>query len=233
MIPGPLLIIKCPSCGKRQQRQSLISGNTINARHFSDGKFIARMYPQYPYFVKCPACKVFFKITDKEVVDEESLGFASDYNLVNFLNENEYCSAITNGLYNGVDDDILSLRIELWRLFNDRIRNSSHKRFPYKNNETKGRSLNEILNPEEKYIYEDNCRKILSLMSENNEDEDYLLRAELWRNLGQFEYCLSFLNDIKNQENFVKYISAIKAACYSKNTLTVEIPHGSPSIFLF
>ena len=124
MIPGPNQIIECPACGKRQLRMSLRSGNTIGARYFSDGKRVADMLPEFPYFVKCPACDVFFKINNKVVVgktyDREIIEENSKVYLVSFLTIDEYHHAINEGLYNGDENDILSLRLSLWRLYNDR-----------------------------------------------------------------------------------------------------------------
>jgi len=52
MMPGPDIIYKCPKCGSFLKNKSLMSGNTIGACHYSDGKVIAMMMPEYPYITK-------------------------------------------------------------------------------------------------------------------------------------------------------------------------------------
>jgi hypothetical protein len=202
MMPGTPEIVKCPSCKEKQQRPTLISGNTFGASYYSDGKRIAPMLPQYPYFVKCPKCTKFFKIAHEEIAREMSFDRDSIIPFVKFLTVDELLQAIESGLVNGNDDDILSLRIELWQTFNDSIRDGQ-KEIPRKE------------------LYEDNCRKILSELTEQNNDETYLTCAELWRNIGEFNQCASFLGKINSSEKFKDYISAINAACDVQNTLTV------------
>jgi len=50
-----------------------------------------------------------------------------------------------------------------------------------------------------------------------------LLRAELQRNIGEFDKRKMLLEKIKNKKEHKNFISAIKSAAEAKNTLTVEI----------
>ena len=225
MIPGPNQIIECPACGKRQLRRTLRSGNTFGARYFSDGKRVADMLPDFPYFVKCPACDVFFKITAKLIVGEISRHEIAEnrdkIQFVRFLTVNEYRQAISVGLYNGNEKDILPLRVSLWRLYNDC--NDGERRSKTLSENRQSFDAVKTYEIKENEDYVENCREILSLMVEKTEDEDLLLRAELWRNLGEFEKCKSLLNDVKMPEKYERYISSIRAACDVESTLTVEI----------
>ena len=219
MIPGPVQIIKCPACGAHQSNKSLRSGNTFGARYFSDGKRLAPMLPEYPYFVKCHACNVYFKINDKVIVGETSrekiTANGSKAPFVRFLTVNEYSQAIKEGLYNGDEKDILSLRLSMWRRYND-IYDGERRYETYS-------SDNKVSETEERDIYEDNCRKILSMMSENKDDESLLTFAELYRNIGDFDKCKKILNTVEKPEKYERYISKIKAECDKKNTDTIEV----------
>ena len=53
---GPDLFYKCPTCGACLYTHSLLSGNTIGARVYSDGKTYAPMLPEYPNLTKCGGC---------------------------------------------------------------------------------------------------------------------------------------------------------------------------------
>lgn len=226
-----------------QARETIISGNTVGAAFFSDGVRVAPMLPQFPYYVKCPECRAFFKINDA-VARKKWSSLDSNIPYVRFLTIDEYKQAIKSGLYNGNKNDILKLRIALWQAFNG----------------TKNGS--EI---DKKTFYEDNCRKILYgmgmiphpmfdtiqrlLMScgfkklsmyistlapgngmKLNTDEDLLMCAELWRNIGEFDKCKNLLKKIRLPDKFELYISTINAACDARNTFTVrlEIPGVAP-----
>ena len=131
------------------------------------------------------------------------------------MNVDEYQQAISEGLYNGDDWDFLSLRISLWMRYNDCHDWNRRCNADYRNSEK-----NEI---EKRTLYDDNCHKILAIISSQNDDESILRKAELCRNLGEFNKCESLLNEIKNPEKYKTYILTIKAECDAKNAFTVEV----------
>jgi len=191
---------------------SLMSGNTIGALYYTDGKRIAPMLPDLPYHIKCPKCGVFFKITNRLIKRPSK----RDLPNVEFLSIDELRAAIIAGLYNaekegskGRKEDDISLRLDLWRAFNDRVRNNSENDItvPWKN-------------PDEKTAYETNCRELLILMNEDNNDTFYLLRAELHRNLGEFDECKRIMQKVSEPDNYEGFISAMTEACDNKNVLT-------------
>ena len=197
-------IIICPSCGMHQLRRTMASGNNIGIRYYSDGNCVAPMLLEVPYFVKCPSCGVFFKIID-EVIDEKMYDENPSDPFVEFLTADEYIQAIAEGLYNTgksgskeQKNDILALRISFWRFLNQ----SDRDEYPA--------------------AYEENCRQILSEFT-NDADEPRLTRADLCRNLGEFDKCKSVLSEIKETEKYGVYIDAIRAACDAENTLTVQV----------
>lgn len=209
MIPGRPVTVKCPSCSMLQLRRTLLSGNTLGARYYSDGKCDAPMLPEYPYYVKCPVCEAFFKIKES-LCRKSSSDDNSEMPFVSFLSVDELCIAIEKGLYNGNKKDVLPLRILLWRGFNDRVRDGGSNLFREKDS-----------GEDDKAIYEDNCRAILSLLAKNKEDENLLVQAEVFRNLGEFDKCKKLLEKIKSPDKFIVYISSISKACGAKSTVTV------------
>ena len=196
--------VKCPSCGEVQLRHSLMSGNTLGAKYYSDGESVAPMLPHFPSFVKCPKCGVFFRIKKDMLEDGEGLNVP----YVKFLTVEEYQQAISEGLFNmNEKDDMLALRCAMWRAFNDRSR--------------KGEPLYE--NDAQRQAYENNCREILNLLGNPTADPQRLLQADLLRNLGDFKKAKSVLAKIKEREKFERTIISITAACDEKNTYTVRI----------
>jgi len=229
-IPGPPEVIACPACGAKHFRETLISGNTCGSRYYSDGRMVAPFLPAFPYFVRCCACKAFFKITE-EVISErlqEDSYFRGksrcDFPFVEFLTIDEFCQAIQDGLHNSrpkgskeYDNDIWSLRIQLWHTFNDKVRDD------------KG-GAGAIEDP--RYI--DNCRTMLSEIREEDRvrdeeeegpdrDTSLLMLAEIHRNLGEFEECMRLLGEIANADKYSRYIPLISEQCAAQNRKTVRI----------
>ncbi|HEX8823312.1 MAG TPA: hypothetical protein VF794_25525 [Archangium sp.] len=60
MVPGSDDIIGCPSCRAPHRRGSLMSGNTVGARWWSDGKREAPMLPSSPLVTRCRGCGQYF-----------------------------------------------------------------------------------------------------------------------------------------------------------------------------
>ncbi len=66
----PVLTIReCLHCKARFVRENTLSGNTINAKHFTDGRTYAPMLSEHPWLAKCPACGGLFWVNETEEVD--------------------------------------------------------------------------------------------------------------------------------------------------------------------
>jgi len=57
MLPGPSYVYECQSCSGLFVRRSISSGNTSRAKFRSDGQMSAPMLPITPLLVACPHCK--------------------------------------------------------------------------------------------------------------------------------------------------------------------------------
>ena len=60
MLPGPIRLYRCGSCLGLFSRRTHASGNTFGAQYRSDGQMKARMLPQTPPLVVCPHCLALF-----------------------------------------------------------------------------------------------------------------------------------------------------------------------------
>ena len=228
MTPGPIIVFSCPSCSERQKKNSLNSGNTFGAALYSDGECVAPMLPSFPFFVKCPKCNVFFTATN--IVGEynpydsyldsnrNELMFdnveVKDIPFAEFLTIDEYKQAISEGLqYSNEEekteekDDIRTMRILMWRVYNDFVRDGKEQYI--RNNKDQA--------------YENNCQEILSALQEESEDGYRMMRAELYRNLGDFDMSLAELEKIEEPDKFRRHIPAIRKEIEKKNRLTVRV----------
>ena len=69
----PVLIVReCPHCRAHVVQEETVSGNTIGAKYYTDGKREAKMLPDHPALVKCPMCSKFFWV---EEASEVAMGF--------------------------------------------------------------------------------------------------------------------------------------------------------------
>lgn len=75
----------------------------------------------------------------------------------------------------------------------------------------------------ERRYYNDNCRKLLNLLEYFESDEDFLMCAELRRNIGEYDMCESVLRQISEPEKYRPYILAIRSACEKRISHTVRI----------
>ena len=210
-------IVHCPSCKARQRQTSWDTYMSYGERYYTDGKKIDAA-PDYPYYIKCRECGIFFKT--ENCVTKGKEGFRTNYGdppKTEFLDVDGYRAAIAEGLFNAEQEgsevwkkDILNLRLELWWKFNDRIRDTPE--------------ITELFeNDDEEKAYFDNCRELLRLSEEITGDKNYLRRAELWRNIGEFDKCRRMLSDIKDIENYAAYIGVITKMCENMNTRTARI----------
>jgi hypothetical protein len=66
----PMLIVReCPHCKAHVVQEDTLSGNTIGAKIYTDGKREAKMLPDHPALVKCPTCGGLFWVEEAVKVD--------------------------------------------------------------------------------------------------------------------------------------------------------------------
>jgi uncharacterized protein (DUF2225 family) len=187
MIPGPTIIIECPYCGQYAKKRTIISGNTFGAKLWSDGKRITPMLPEFPSLVVCKKCGQFYMVKDAKKVDEvaafsENNDKWRNIDYIEFPTFHQYFKAL------GSIKDEKFIRISIWWSFNDYFR-ESHE--------------NDIT-PVMQNLNTENLYALLKILDEAKKDE-LLMKAEVLRNLEQFEESRQLLSRINNAElNWVK-----------------------------
>ena len=62
MLSAKCELLKCPYCGKEKEVLSIASGNTFDAKRWSDTKEFYPNLPSPSFIQKCPSCgKYYFK----------------------------------------------------------------------------------------------------------------------------------------------------------------------------
>lgn len=188
MLPGKDKIIQCPACDKKFRQQTIVSGNTIGAKIWTDGKQEAPMLPEGIVISFCDSCNQYFWVEDAEVLDELDPweDKDSDIDYLKSLNLEQYIEALEK-IEMRSQDDILFILRQIWWKYNDYYR---------ENNEAE-------LSQEIKDKIPDLLEKLLNNFDENN-DNQLMLKGELLRELGRFEAAEKTLNKVSSS----KYLEA-------------------------
>ena len=176
MLPGPTYIKGCPKCSCRIAEESQLSGNNFGEVVWSDGMNDAPMLPNLPQLVLCPDCSTFLWLADLDRVDSPTvfrvpedtkspiIPTFSDY--VDYLSSNKLKPERERGT-----------RILAWWAGNHpRRRGGPKKHRP---------SLTE------KEIWNLEC---LGQMLDPSVENERIMKAEIKRELSDFDASLSFLS---------------------------------------
>lgn len=179
MTPGPTIIRKCSACGKHVAQYTIVSGNTFGARFWTDGKRDAPMLPDQPWLVKCQHCGTLIWIDEQTQVGEIA-PWGSEANDRNRFPEARPGSTPTLQDYADFLDAGESdknkeryVRLRAWWAGNDPRRETGQST-QFDSFETQ------------------NLRAFLVLLDEA-EDNDRLMKAEVLRELGEFNEAENLL----------------------------------------
>lgn len=191
MLPGPTIIKKCSACSKSIKQGTLRSSNTFGATQWTDGKQHAPMQPDQPWLVLCPHCHAPLWIDELEELGEVSWGekggeFAEALAYKRPTLE-DYLALLGKSALE--PKKIRYLRLKAWWSSNDARRTAKN---------TIPMSPSEI----------SNLQAFAQLLDESN-DNDRLMKAEVFRELGQFEVSLALLDKPVNA-NLIKVVEQIR-----------------------
>ncbi|MGZ2371756.1 hypothetical protein ACXR6G_18400 [Ancylomarina sp. YFZ004] len=220
MIPGPTLIIACPTCNSLSKKSSLLSGNTFLSTLWSDGIRISPMAPQNPELIKCKHCNNFdllkdYKTKDSieflkffersvENIEDNSIDHYMKYIDVDFIktpSTDEYFEALKQK-----NLDVKMIRFHIWRSFNNRFRRENRNELS-------------ILNQEK---YRDNALLLIELLDKNDMHE-LISMAELYRNIGAFAESKSLILCLETEDmHSIKEQLLIEIENQNMDTITLE-----------
>lgn len=163
------------------------SGNTFGARYYTDGKQVAPMMLQIPAVVECQGCKGLFWLGQaEEVAAFDAYGCQTEPVDPTWTAAGELREPAANGYLDRLETLRLAeparereLRLLAWWRGNDRNREALSARPECESGNAGGR--------------EANMRALLAVLHEAV-DEDLLMRAEIHRQLGEFDQSLAVLS---------------------------------------
>lgn len=202
-MPGPNMIIACPHCGHPAKKRTYFSWNTFGAVLWSDGKQVAPMKPEIPTFVFCRKCGNLYWIKEaKEICEEET--FKSFYPQLEQAEFIEFPSFMQLSKAIEIIEDKKYVRIEMLYGFNNLIRNKRESE----------------ITPEMQKRHKENLYELMELLDESDEN-DLIMKAEAYRNLGLFGMSESLLEKITNPR-----------LAQIKEKFQAEIRKGNQKVFI-
>ena len=225
MLRGPDKVIECPKCKQPARVFTLLSGNTFNARSWTDGKREMPMLPRPPVVTRCSKCGHFYwTLRAREIGtvpvaaiplwEPEAEGVPDEWKKaepVRELSETEYFEAIAAGLASGREEEFL-LRLLAWWAGNDPLRSRKRSRHGRRHRAPR-RSAAAIANME----------RLLDLLDESRPDQR-LMKAEIFRELGRFDEALQLLNIKFATPSKQAAADTISRLAREHDTLVREIP---------
>ena len=166
----------------------------------------------WPRIAKCRECDTISWLRNlnrvkPKVVYDESL--VADIKDVGYLDLEDYFTVLSSGIVENETDEVL-VRRNIWWLYNDRVKLGKPI---YKDKDDLKRWTNNI----EHYLR----------LLETTGIVDKVVIAEINRNLGEFDNCISILNSIEDDQ-WLEYRKRLIAECERKNRWVVEIKRTGP-----
>jgi hypothetical protein len=209
MLPGPNSIYKCPNCDNLLKNQSLLSGNTFDGKIYSDGKRIYPMLPEFPDLTKCKKCDHIFWLSRTNEIGSYNWGDENNLLWLNadqaeFLTIDEYFMALALNVAKDKSEEFY-IRQRIWWCFNDRVRKGS-----------------ELFNSaDDKIKWESNAVGLMKILDPDDVSQAIMI-ADLNRNLGNFEICLTIIESLDNPDlEWLK--EAFINNCSEKNHLVFQL----------
>lgn len=201
---GPKIIRECPECLKQFGQMTMSSGNTFGAKLWSDRKFDAPMMLESSRCGICPECNSFIwtdKATEITRIALADLMKSENSNIKSYESPRvtDYIEVLNNSNLNTKDE--IYIRSQLLHCFNDYYR----------------KGITEISSSDES---KKNKLRLLDILGYRQ--DDLLLKAEIYRELGDFNAALAILDTLFDQ-NRQWVADRLIELCLAKNTDVVVL----------
>jgi hypothetical protein len=205
-IAGPDNIRECPKCRSPLVQQTMMSGNTFGARFWTDGKMVAPMLPDQPWLVKCPKCGTLFWMDEARKLEERNSGNNNkkwpDIVPPGLPSETDFLGVLTKDKL--AQKKELYVRRQAWWLANDAYRTNSTTKVKYSPAQVKN-------------------IQVLSKLLDEKDPNQRILKAEAFRELGQFQECIKLLSGSFKDQEQAKVVDSIRELAIQKSRLVCEI----------
>jgi hypothetical protein len=225
---------KCPKCETMYSYTDLTSDSTSGVELWSDGFCMAPMKKDIINFAKCPTCNTFFWLKENSIQGLVNLleikNLENSWTLDN-IGKMEFDflkDAFRSGLTNSPDKEIM-LRIKLWHVINHIIRKYDTHGF-FNKIKQKFFESPEFKDSQKQYHAMfpqklNNLIRLVNLMKlDQNENTNYLLFAEIYRELGDFNKAMIFCYKAETSPSFDKArIALLKQHITNKSKVAYKL----------
>ena len=196
MLSGPSYFA-CPECKAIHERTELLSGNTFNAKYYSDGKMEAPMLPEIPSIIRCEQCALIFKLDNDLQLSSLPRGTEKTF-FADCLGVKGWTEALEMKLYES-DLQELNYRYRLLWAYNDPFRKET--------------DMPCTLASDSAYVK--NILRMLELM-DKEDTEDMVFAAEMNRLIGRFGISQMILDQLKDKTS-AQELSVYITGCEERN----------------
>jgi len=231
---GPDQIVACLHCGSLSKHMTLFSANDFGVRVWTDGKQVAPMCPSLPTVVRCHSCKEFYWLTDAKRIGMVGGWSRKNYKIyptwaaakeIEEPTEDDYYTAIENGFAKDRQQE-KELRILAWWRRNDAFRdiNGDDELYDIYRSSAPAEWLNDDpfceAQIETTTTSSEACKKnlkALTLLLDETDENDCVMKAEVHRELGEFESARKLLTRVNSSE-YAEIVRQILLLCDTKDT---------------
>ena len=208
-------IYNCPQCHQKYAILNCGSQNSMGADVYSDGKAYGKMLDDSIDILKCRICENVFWLREINYHSSLPVNNSNELSKKDILEQNSFTDVlkiddlfefIRKGHTKNRGEEFYVRQNILW-MYNDRFR----------------AQLTFFQSENDKKHWKQNLLRLLNLL----QDSDYsqLLKAEIYRYLGEFKKSINTLELIKDEEN-TKFKHKIIDACKEKNKNVFKLVHG-------
>jgi tetratricopeptide (TPR) repeat protein len=193
---------KCPKCDAKYSYADMTLENTSGAEIWSDGFCMAPMRKDIIKFAKCPACNTFFWLQENslqglvDLFEIKNLDNSLSLDNISKKELDFFKEAFRSGFAKTPEKEIL-LRIKLWHVINHIIRKYDAQGF-FQKIKHKIFETPEYKESQKQYhsyfsLKQNNLIRLANLLKlDKKENTNYLLFAEIYRELGDFKKSMIF-----------------------------------------
>jgi hypothetical protein len=178
---GKATFCQCPRCETPMQASQIRQDCDDGYRYWSDGQADGGMFPVIVVWGRCPGCGLPFAITEASRMSPPKGRSKSGIPDILELDSECYRVLVERAAAADIHEEEKQLRIEWWHHLNDAIR-PGHRR------ESPSIGIREV-------NLLGNLSKLAELLDETK-PRDRILKAELFREMGEFDRCLELLADV-------------------------------------
>ncbi|OYT15485.1 MAG: hypothetical protein B7C24_12755 [Bacteroidetes bacterium 4572_77] len=166
------------------------------------------MLPTFPDLVKCEKCGSFLWLNRMAAWSERNGNLPQKEGSIKatpaqFLSIHEYFEALSSSACDS-KEDIFDVRMAIWQAYNDRHR--------------EGKDM--FRNSYDESLWLESAKALFDFL-ESGDINHQVMKAELYRNLGEFEKCMSIINEL-DEESYGWIKQAFKQECKKKNKLVFQ-----------